>query len=91
MQRRLDGILFCGVHHSTNQKLYPAGQEKLTQRIMGEPQSMLVLGETCGRMLGEWAKKFLVIGITTKQETTEYSKIYLHIHIFYTHHLTREG
>lgn len=71
MQRGLDGILFCGVHHSTNQKLYPAGQEKPAQRIMGEPHSMQILGETCGRMQRERAIKFLVIEITTKQETME--------------------
>jgi hypothetical protein len=27
----------CGSHHDTNQKVYAAGQERLDQRIMGEP------------------------------------------------------
>lgn len=82
------------MHHSTNQKLYPAGQEKSAHRIMEEPHSMQILGETCGRRLGERAIKFLVIEITTKRETTELSKIYLHIHTNIStleSHLTREG
>lgn len=82
MQRGLDAILLCATHHSTNQRLDPAGQERLAQRIMGEPYSMQVgLRRDLWKNVGIMGKRFLGTEITTKQATMVYSKTYLHIHI----------